>query len=195
MGMHAHSLDYDAIIVAGGAGRRMGGVSKADLVVDGSRLLDTVVGAVSDARQIVVVGDASVPDGVVLTREDPPGTGPAAGLGAGLAAVEQPSPWTMVLCVDLPDAARVASRLRHSCLQLDHRFDGVVLAADGRTQWLMACYRTDALMRAIEEFGNLEHAPLRRVLSPLRLAHTSPGDALPIDLDSHEDLARWEQLH
>lgn len=190
MGMHAPSLDYDAIIVAGGAGRRMGGVSKADLIVDGSRLLDTVVGAVSDARQIVVVGDASVPDGVVLTREDPPGTGPAAGLGAGLAAIECPSPWTMVLCVDLPDAARVASRLRQSY----PGFDGVVLDADGRTQWLMACYRTDALRGAVEAFGNLEHAPLRRVLSPLRLAHTSPGDALPIDLDSREDLARWAQL-
>lgn len=193
MGMHAPSLDYDAIIVAGGAGRRMGGVSKADLVVDGSRLLDTVVGAVSDARRTVVVGDASVPDGVVLTREDPPGTGPAAGLGAGLAAVDHPSPWTMVLCVDLPDAARVASRLRHSCLQLGHRFDGVVLDAEGRTQWLMACYRTDALRGAVERFGPLEHAPLRRVLSPLLLQPVAPGDARPIDLDSPTDLDAWER--
>ncbi len=194
MAMHAPSLSYDAIIVAGGAGRRMGGVSKADLVVDGSRLLDTVVSAVRDARQTVVVGDASVPDGVVLTREDPPGTGPAAGLGAGLAAVECPRPWTMVLCVDLPDAARVAARLLDAARVAEDHFDGAVIVAENRTQWLMGCYRTSALRGAVEAFGNLEHAPLRRVLSPLRLAHTSPGDALPIDLDSQEDLARWAQL-
>lgn len=193
MGMHAPSLDYDAIIVAGGAGRRMGGVSKADLVVDGSRLLDTVVGAVSDARQTVVVGDASVPDGVVLTREDPPGTGPAAGLGAGLAAIECPSPWTMVLCVDLPDAARVAARLLDAARAAEDRFDGAVIVAEDRTQWLMGCYRTSALRGAAERFGPLEHAPLRRVFSPLLLQPVAPGDARPIDLDSPTDLDAWER--
>ena len=191
--MPTPSLDYDAIIVAGGAGRRMGGVSKADLVVDGLRLLDTVVGAVRDARQTVVVGDASVPDGVVLTREDPPGTGPAAGFGAGLAAVEHPSPWTMVLCVDLPDAARVAARLLDAARTAEDHFDGAVIVAENRTQWLMGCYRTSALRGAVERFGPLEHAPLRRVLSPLLLHHVAPGKARPIDLDTPSDLDAWER--
>lgn len=193
MAMHAPSLDYDAIIVAGGAGRRMGGVSKADLIVDGSRLLDTVVDAVRDARQTVVVGDTAVPDGVVLTREDPPGTGPAAGLGAGLAAIECPSPWTMVLCVDLPDAARVAARLSDAARATEDRFDGAVIVAEDRTQWLMGCYRTSALRDAVERFGPLEHAPLRRVLSPLMLQSVAPGDARPVDLDSPADLNAWER--
>ena len=171
----------------------MGGVSKADLVVDGSRLLDTVVSAVRDARQTVVVGDVSVPDGVVLTREDPPGTGPAAGLGAGLAAVEHPSPWTMVLCVDLPDAARVTARLLDAARAAGDRFDGAIIVAENRTQWLMGCYRTSALRGAVERFGPLEHAPLRRVLSPLLLHHVAPGEALPIDLDSPSDLDAWER--
>ena len=191
--MPTPSLSYDAIIVAGGAGTRMGGVSKADLVVDGSRLLDTVVDAVRDARQTVVVGDTAVRDGVVLTREDPPGTGPAAGLGAGLAAIECPSPWTMVLCVDLPDATRVAARLSDAARATEDRFDGAVIVAEDRTQWLMGCYRTSALRGAVERFGPLEHAPLRWVLSPLMLQSVAPGDARPVDLDSPADLNAWER--
>lgn len=193
MAMHAPSFSYDAIIVAGGAGRRMGGVSKADLVVDGSRLVDTVVGAVCDARQTVVVGDAAVPDGVVRTREDPAGTGPAAGLGAGLAAIKHPSPWTMVLCVDLPDAEGVASRLLDAARTAEDHFDGAVIVAENRTQWLMGCYRTSALRGAVERFGPLEHAPLRRVLAPLRLVEVEPGRAVPVDLDTPADLTSWEQ--
>lgn len=188
------SFSYDAIIVAGGAGRRMGGVSKADLIVDGSRLLDTVVGAVRDARQTVVVGDASVPDGVVRTREDPPGTGPAAGLGAGLAAIKHPSPWTMVLCVDLPDAEGVAQRLREVGTGLPEEVDGAALVANERWQWLMGWYRTAALQRALDAFGDLKHAPLRRVLAPLRLVEVEPGRAVPVDLDTPADLTSWEQV-
>ncbi len=51
---------YDAIIVAGGQGSRMGGVSKADLDIGGRRLLDIVLSAVTGAATTVVVGDVAV---------------------------------------------------------------------------------------------------------------------------------------
>ena len=104
--------EFDAIILAGGRGSRLGGVSKADLVVGGRRLLDVVFEAVRRARTTVVVGPVAVPDGVLVTVEDPPGTGPAAGIVAGLEAVERPAEWTVVLACDLPgvQAASVLDR-------------------------------------------------------------------------------------
>ena len=83
--------EFDAIILAGGRGSRLGGVSKADLTVGGRRLLDVVLEAVRRARTTVVVGPVAAPDGVLVTLEDPPGTGPAAGIVAGLEAVAQPA--------------------------------------------------------------------------------------------------------
>ena len=79
---------FDAVVVAGGQGSRMGYVSKADLDVSGERLLDIVLRATAGAATTVVVGDVAVPLGVVVTREDPPGTGPLAGLGAGAFALD-----------------------------------------------------------------------------------------------------------
>ena len=68
-------LDFDAIIVAGGRGTRLGGVIKADLQVGGQRLLDRVLESARHARQRVVVGLVDVPDGVQQVVEDPPALG------------------------------------------------------------------------------------------------------------------------
>jgi molybdopterin-guanine dinucleotide biosynthesis protein A len=80
---------YAAVILAGGAGRRLGGPVKPTLPVGGRPMLDRVLAAVADARPRVVVGPASlaVPAGVVRISEEPPGGGPVAALAAGLAAL------------------------------------------------------------------------------------------------------------
>lgn len=192
--MQAHSASYDAIIVAGGAGQRMGGVSKAELVVDGARLVDTVLRATTSARHVVVVGTVEVPAGVLVTVEDPPGTGPAAGLLAGLRAVPHPSPWSLALSVDLPDAARIVQRLLEARDELGATADGVVIRSQERMQWLMGCYRTPALLGAFAALGNPEHQSLGRALAPLRIVPVSPGSAHPVDVDTPADLVRW-QMH
>ena len=93
--------EYDAIVLAGGAGRRLGGVDKAALEVGGRTLLDRVLAALVDARRVVVVGPSrSLPPGVIVTSEQPPGGGPVAGLAAGLDLVE--APLVAVLACDLP---------------------------------------------------------------------------------------------
>lgn len=77
---------YAAIVLAGGAATRMAGRHKPSLPVAGIPMLDRVLAAVPDATHRVVVGPPqSVPANVLLTREDPPGGGPAAALAAGLA--------------------------------------------------------------------------------------------------------------
>src|SRR5918911_1181684 len=69
-------VGYDAMVLAGGQGVRMGHVDKAELDIAGTRMLDLVVSAVADAARIIVVGprrETARP--VIRIQEEPPGTG------------------------------------------------------------------------------------------------------------------------
>ena len=187
---------FDAVILAGGQGSRMGGVSKADLEVQGERLLDRVLRAASGASTRVVVGDVAVPDDVLLTREDPPGTGPAAGIAAGLAAIENPRPWTLVLAVDLPDAPAAVYRLAVALASAPDNVDGLALTeSDGHPQHLLALYRTSALQQAFNRYGDPRNRSVRGLVRELRLAPIEPGPASVADLDTPEQLAAWNAAH
>lgn len=78
-------------MLAGGTGTRLGGVDKAALELAGRPLLDRVLDAVAAAGALgtVVVGDVAAHGrpGVRVVVEDPPRSGPAAGIVAGLAAL------------------------------------------------------------------------------------------------------------
>ncbi|XVV06848.1 molybdenum cofactor guanylyltransferase [Actinosynnema sp. CA-248983] len=64
---------WDAVVLAGGRGSRLGGVDKAAVEVGGRTLLDHALDAVRGARRTVVVGPEKPVPGVVWTREEPPG--------------------------------------------------------------------------------------------------------------------------
>ena len=82
--------EFDVVVLAGGTGRRLGGVDKGGLVVGGAALLDRVLQASAAARHTVVVGEPRATGRVVhWAREDPPGGGPLAGLAAGLTALAE----------------------------------------------------------------------------------------------------------
>lgn len=181
---------FDAVILAGGRGSRLGGTSKADLVVGGGRLLDRVLAAASGARQRVVVGEVEVPDGVLLTMEDPPRGGPAAGLVAGLEALgAAAAKWTLVLACDLPGAAEVVPALLTAAAST--RRDGVVITAEGRVQWLTALYRTDALRAAAEAYGDPHQGSVRGLLRPLTLDEVADPAGASADVDTWADHERW----
>lgn len=187
---------FDAVIVAGGRGSRMGGLSKADLVVRGTRLLDTVLRAVAGATTTVVVGDVRVPDGVRTTMEEPAGTGPAAGILAGLRAVDKPEPWTLVLAVDLPDAPAATERLRRALSDAPVDADGLCLCdTEGELQHLVAAYRTDALRGAFDRFGDPANRSVRAVMTTLNLLPVDPQGASVDDVDTPEQLAAWNASH
>ena len=82
---------YAAVILAGGAGRRLGGAGKPMLAVHGRPMLERVLDAVADADVTVVVGPQTLPlpGGVVRVSEEPPGGGPVAATAAGLAALAE----------------------------------------------------------------------------------------------------------
>lgn len=92
------------VVLAGGAGRRMGGIDKAALQVGGVSLLDRVLAAarpVCDRLVVVGVTRATNVAGVEFVREPEPGGGPVPAVVAGVAS----SPGcelVLVLATDLP---------------------------------------------------------------------------------------------
>ncbi|MET7948175.1 NTP transferase domain-containing protein [Micromonospora sp. NPDC005324] len=107
---------YAAVVLAGGAARRMGGVDKPALPVGGRPMRDRVLVAVSDATPRVLVGAAdSVPAGVRVVREDPPGGGPVAAAAAGLALLDPDVSLVALLAADLPllTPAAIGDLLKH----------------------------------------------------------------------------------
>ncbi|RLP87195.1 bifunctional protein IspD/ispF [Micromonospora sp. BL4] len=100
---------YAAVVLAGGAARRMGGVDKPALPVGGRPMRDRVLAAVADATPRVLVGPPGiVPDGVLVIREDPPGGGPVAATAAGLALLDPDTALVALLAADLPLLTRSA---------------------------------------------------------------------------------------
>lgn len=185
------SEPFDAVILAGGRGSRLGGVSKADLLVGGVRLLDRVLAAASGASSIVVVGRTTVPEGVGLTMEEPPGSGPAAGLIAGLDAIESPAPRTLVLACDLPDAAGAVAAL-HAAAEAHPDAEALcVRNRDGGPEWLLGLYSTAALRRAEADYGDPRNRSVRGMLGPLAPVLVDAGDARGHDLDTWADHAEW----
>src|SRR5215469_13569031 len=79
--------EYGAVVLAGGAARRLGGVDKPGLLVGGTALLTRVLEAVVDADPVLVVGpprlESLLPAGVRRTCEEPAGAGPVAAAAAG----------------------------------------------------------------------------------------------------------------
>ncbi|MER8042812.1 DUF6457 domain-containing protein [Streptomyces sp. NPDC094032] len=76
---------YDAIVLAGGAARRLGGADKPGVRVGGRSLLDRVLSGCRDAgTTVVVAAPRATARPVEWAREDPPGGGPLAALDAGL---------------------------------------------------------------------------------------------------------------
>lgn len=189
---------YAAVVLAGGAARRLGGQAKPELRLGGRRLLDLVLESVPDADPRVVVGPAmTVPPGVRLVCEQPAGGGPVAGLAAGLADVAPDIDLIAVLAADLPFLTRpvIATLLRSVA-------DGAVLVDDtGRDQLLIGLWRVGALRAAMAELPSVQGVSLRQLVAGLDVARVSwdvpPGMPPPWwDCDSVEDLRQArEWLH
>jgi molybdopterin-guanine dinucleotide biosynthesis protein A len=183
---------FDAVVLAGGRGSRLGGVSKPEVVVGGRALLDHALAAVRDAAQVVVVGPSSVArPGIRTVLEDPPGGGPVAGLAAGLAALSSPSDLVVVLACDVPRAGAVLPALRRAAAA-----DGVdgarLVSADGRPQHLVAVYRTSALAAALARMATTSGASMRALLAGLNLTDVPDTDDSGADADTWPDVERLD---
>ncbi|MEV6104433.1 NTP transferase domain-containing protein [Streptomyces sp. NPDC051940] len=182
-------MAYDAVVLTGGAARRLGGADKPWLSVGGRPLAERVVAACRGAGTVVVVGPRrETAADVVWAREDPPGGGPVAALAAGLAAVR--AGVVVVLSGDLPFLE--PGIVRQLTGALGDGEGALLVDEDGRDQPLVAAYRTDALRdglaRLAKEHGTLAGLPLRRLVRGLRLNRIAAGSSA-FDCDTWEDLA------
>jgi molybdopterin-guanine dinucleotide biosynthesis protein A len=178
-------------VLAGGAGRRLGGADKPGLRVGGSTLLDRVLAACPGAAATVVVGPRrGTARPVTWTREQPAGGGPLAALTAGVRHTT--AGLVAVLAADLPFVTPAA---------VGALLDGVPAGADGvlytdpggRDQPLLAVYRGEPLRREIAllaaERAVLGGLPLRLLTAELTLGRLAdPGGVATFDTDTWEAL-------
>jgi molybdopterin-guanine dinucleotide biosynthesis protein A len=180
---------YDALVLAGGAARRLGGVDKPALLVGQSTLLDRVIAAVPDARRVVVVGPERPTSGAVTwTREEPPGGGPVAALAAGLQLVD--APVVAVLAGDLPFLT--ASTIALLLASLRDRGGALVVDESGRDQLLLGVWRTASLRAALpKEPAGARLGAVLAPLAPARVPLPPPVGTPPawFDCDTGDDLA------
>ncbi len=202
----ASGLSCAAVIVAGGRSSRLGNVPKASLSNGSKTLLDCALEAAVFASPRVVVGPETlpIPENVLLTREDPPFSGPAAAIHAGLECiagycteVALPLPrWCLILGVDTPRIAPAVRQLMHAAAACDasesdpaagdtldsQGFWGV---AGGAYQPLVGIYRFENI-RSVFASGTTDAS----VRSFLRRLH--PGD-IELSPEHTADVDTWEQ--
>ncbi len=173
-------MRWDAIVLAGGRGARLGGVDKASLDLDGSTLLDRTLAAVAGASRIVVVGDVVAPGAVVL-QEEPRFAGPAAAVGAGLAQVREA--YVLLVGCDQPFLSEAIEVLLAAAAG-----DGVVAVdADGRRQHLMSVVSAEALRESVRAQPSWANLPLRALLAPLDLLEVAVPARATLDIDTWHD--------
>jgi molybdopterin-guanine dinucleotide biosynthesis protein A len=174
---------FDAIVLAGGASRRFGGVDKAMMRVGEVTLLQRAVDAVADAAITVVAGPRRhLGSHVVWVQEHPPGAGPAHALAAAIASVS--AKVVVVLACDLPFASRTVVR---RLVEAIGNSDGAVLRDELlRTQPLFAAYRTDALRRRLTAVAS-PGSSMREVVSGIEVELVADAIAA-FDCDTPDDL-------
>ncbi len=215
--------EFDAIVLAGGAGRRMGGVLKPVVPVGGVRMIDRVLEAVAGAARIAVVGPPELriegggPE-LVRVREDPAGGGPVAAIDAATRFGGLTAEHLVLVAGDLPLLERHDLDILLSTLTgvLDGAEVGAVYTdRRDRPQWLCSAWRTDAIRARLDALtgnrgGVLAGAALRDLFGPLavvevrvwrvrmgtdRVTTRADADDLPpwFDCDTQDDITRAEE--
>ena len=207
---------FDAVILAGGRSSRLNGEPKALLRYNSQSLLRRTLNSVRAARRIAVVGpdelrveldafiDAEPGTTVVLTREDPPFSGPAAGIGAAVKVLREGSanddggaafraPLTLILACDMPALGTLPQLLldaaeRNPAVQLVLPVD-----TDGRTQPLASCIDSAALDAAVAGYGpdGLAGMPVLKLLERMESLKLPLASTATADVDTWDDAQRF----
>lgn len=181
----------------------MGGLDKLSLPVAGRALLDRALASVEHADAVVVVGPVrATTSSVTWTRETPPGLGPVAAIAAGLQEMDGESgdgassqsgdqpryDAILVLAGDMPlvhtSFVRLVEALRSGPWDV-----AVGVDAQGIDQPLLAAWRTEALVTALERVPKLAGARMRDLLIDVRINRVEVGIAA-LDCDVEADFNR-----
>lgn len=175
-----------ALVIVGGAARRLHGVAKPWVSIAGRPMIDWVVdAAVRHADDVVLVGIEpahwSRPD-VRWTSEQPPGAGPVPAIAAGLAVLADDVDEVLLLAGDAPFVAAPLESLFSVAIT----GDAVAIRADDQLQFLCARIKRRALETALASAGT----SMRSVFAGLRVTEI---EGLLADADTWEDVARLRQ--
>ncbi len=186
--------DCTAIILAGGDSQRMGS-DKADLLLDGQTLLQSVIATMQLVFSRVILSVRQHRPQIDLPQvcDNPSFAGPLAGLASGLARVD--TPWAFAVACDMPFLKLSVIDL---LAQKGEGCQAVVPMVQGYPQPLAAFYTRECLesMRAHLESGGknslwamLERLDVRYVYEAEILA-ADPGLRSFFDLDTPQDVQR-----
>ena len=187
------------IVLCGGTSRRMAGLDKTRELLAGTTVLDHLLNGLPPSWAVVCVGDErATTRSVQWCRESPAGGGPVAGIAAGLDHVanfedehrqrDKVAEICVVVGGDMPFAAAALPALVDA-LNARPGLDAVLASdLDGRTQPLLAAYRSDALRAALpREPGG---ARLMAVVESLRIETMACEARTTLDVDTPEALEK-----
>jgi molybdopterin-guanine dinucleotide biosynthesis protein A len=147
--------------------------------------------AVSAATNRIVVGPVRHGLGEPIYRqEQPPASGPVAGIAAAMELIEQPL--VAVLAADLPFIGRGLNELR-SAMMNEGNDAAVFVDTTGRVNYLASVWRAPALRAALARIGEPAGVPVRALYEAVTTAHIPDFDAVGADVDTPDDLAAAEQ--
>jgi molybdopterin-guanine dinucleotide biosynthesis protein A len=175
---------FDAIVLSGGAARRLGGADKPGMVVGGGSLLERVLDAASGARRTVVVGPPRPTTRPVRwCREQPPGGGPVAAIEAGLRVSD--ADVVVLLAADLPWIEPAVPALLAGLAGADA---AVLVDPEGRRNFLAAAWRRAALMAALDQAADPAGAAVRALYEGRRIIEILDRHGWGQDCDTWADL-------
>ena len=181
------------VVLAGGGSRRLGGVDKTAIEINGRTLLDRVLALWPAGADLVVVGPER-PTRLPVTwcRESPPGGGPVSAIAAALPLVA--APLVALVGADMPllgPAVRLIVDAATSAI--DSGEEGAwAVTSSGRPQPLASCM-TKASLAAVLPVEVAGQAILP-VLQGLRLTEVPAFDDWLLDADTEDDLQRVREL-
>lgn len=203
-----------ALILAGGTSRRMAGVDKCAIDVNGIPIIDRVIAAVRplvgpQSGRIVIVGpprDTRHP--TARAREEPPGSGPLAAIAAGLGVLlgsasesdagspDNPAPHSpgdrvLLLAGDIPFPGPGLDVVLAEAVDVTA---DVVLGHDQRErdQFLFACWRSHSLRAAVARHRGSD--PVRLLYDGVRVERRELPAESTIDCDTADDLERARSI-
>ncbi|PZO97414.1 MAG: molybdenum cofactor guanylyltransferase [Corynebacterium urealyticum] len=169
------------VVLAGGKSTRMG-ADKAQVTVDGRRLIDRLWESLPDHCPRVAVAPQKL--GVPTVSENPPFGGPVAGIAAGLRELD--TEWVAVLAVDAPGSAALLPQLAATIGGADC---AVVVNAEGFDEPLCALWRRASLLTAIAQTGERD-VPAGALLRAARQVVRVPGTGAERDFDTPAQLSQ-----
>lgn len=183
----------EAVVVAGGRATRMGGVDKPALVVQGRRMLDSALAAVSACRRVTVVGPHrdDLDPAIGQVQETPVGAGPVAALSAAPIPADAP---VLTLASDLPFVTADTLVALMDALHEDPDAEAAfAVDTDGRLQFLLAAWRGAALTARLDSLaGAVANQPMKALLPDRYVTVPVSGTT---DCDTPEDLHRARSGH